>query len=193
MRIKQITVYEFEELSPKAKRKVIDHFQNINVNHEWHEPEIDYWQEKLKEYGFNNPKIYFSGFYSQGDGACFDFNGLDIEKIWTFYMAHNVVKHSAWLKSYLCECAFKTHTSCSRYCYAGTRMIVCDYYSNKVYPHLNKAIREFEIWLDVFRIDLCQEIYSSLQKEYESLTTEEAIIDTIKCNDYEFTAEGKVA
>ena len=189
MRIKQITVYEFQELSTKAKRKVINDFQNINVDYEWHEPEIDYWQEKLKEYGFNNPKIYFSGFYSQGDGACFDFNGLDIEKIWTHY---NQVKHSAWLKSYLCECAFKTHTSCSRYSHANTRMVVCDYYSNKVYPRLNKAIREFEIWLEGFRIDLCQEIYSSLQKEYESLTTEEAIIDTIKCNDYEFTAEGKI-
>ena len=72
-------------------------------------------------------------------------------------------------------------------------MIVCDYYSNKVYPHLDKAIREFERWLEGFRIDLCQEIYNSLQKEYESLTTDEAIIETIKCNDYEFTENGKVA
>jgi hypothetical protein len=102
--------------------------------------------------------------------------------------------YGAWLKSYLCECAFKTHTSCSRYCYAGTRTIICDYYyHNREHPRLDKAIREFERWLEGFRIDLCQEIYSSLQKEYGSFTSKEAIIDTIKCNDYEFTAEGKIA
>ena len=41
---------------------------------------------------------------------------------------------------------------------------------------LDNPIDQFEIWLEVFRVDLCQEIYSSLQKEYESLITAEGKI-----------------
>lgn len=194
MRIKQITVYEFEELSPEAKRKVIDHFQDINIDYEWWEPELDYWKEKLSEYGFRQPEIYFSGFSSQGDGACFEFRGLDIEKVWTIYKEHNKVKHEEWLKFYLQEFHhFQTRTINSRYSHALTREIACDYYSNREYRHLDKEAKRFEEWLESFRLGLCHEIYRNLSDEYNGLTSEEAIVETIKCNDYEFTAEGKVA
>jgi len=194
MRIKQITVYEFEELSPKAKRKVIDQFHDINVDYEWWESETDYWKEKLEEYGFDSPEIYFSGFGSQGDGACFEFNGLDIDKVWTIYTKHNKVKHEAWLKFYLQDFHhFQTRTTNSRYSNAMTREIACYDYSNREYRHLDKEAKRFEEWLESFRIDLCREIYKNLENEYYGLISEEAIIETIKCNDYEFTENGKVA
>lgn len=36
------------------------------------ECEVENFKEKLKKLGFKNIKIYYSGFSSQGDGACFE-------------------------------------------------------------------------------------------------------------------------
>ena len=40
---------------------------------------------------------------------------------------------------------------------------------------------------------ISEDYLDMLRKEYEYLTREEAIIETIKANEYEFTAEGKLA
>lgn len=43
-----------------------------------------------------------------------------------------------------------------------------------------------------FEKELLQEYLSILEKDYEYLTEEKAIIETIEANDYEFTADGKL-
>ena len=40
---------------------------------------------------------------------------------------------------------------------------------------------------------LCMEIYHHLTNEYEHLTSDEAILETIKSNSYEFFEDGKIA
>ena len=43
-----------------------------------------------------------------------------------------------------------------------------------------------------FRLSILEDYRIIFQKEYEYLTSEEAIIETIKANEYEFTADGKL-
>lgn len=43
-----------------------------------------------------------------------------------------------------------------------------------------------------FEKELLQEYLNILEKDYEYLTSEEAILETIEANDYEFTADGKL-
>lgn len=43
-----------------------------------------------------------------------------------------------------------------------------------------------------FEKELLQEYLNILEKDYEYLTSEEAITETIEANDYEFTADGKL-
>ena len=45
---------------------------------------------------------------------------------------------------------------------------------------------------DDFLRSLLEDYCIILSKEYDYLTSEEAIKETIECNDYEFTAEGKI-
>ena len=80
--MKKITInlYSFNELSPEIQKKVLDDNRTINVNYNWHDFIYDNWKEKLTSFGFINPEIYFSGFYSQGDGACFDAD-IDLETV----------------------------------------------------------------------------------------------------------------
>jgi len=45
---------------------------------------------------------------------------------------------------------------------------------------------------DEFLLSLCEDYRMILQREYDYLTSEEAIIETIKANDYDFTEDGKL-
>jgi hypothetical protein len=54
---------------------------------------------------------------------------------------------------------------------------------------------QFEDWEDIereFKRAIAEEYLSMLRREYEYLTSEEAIKETIECNEYEFTEEGKI-
>jgi len=194
MRIKTIPVYTFDELQPEVKSRVLDKLGDINVDFNWYEDELDYWKERLAEYGFRYPEIYFSGFWSQGDGACFEFNGVDIDKLWPHYVRTGQVKHEDAVKTYLREYHhFKTRTVNSRYSHERSREVDYECYCRHEYPRLDAERQKFESWLEEFRLGLCREIYRNLEDEYDGLTQHEAVIDTIKANEYEFTEAGLIA
>lgn len=51
---------------------------------------------------------------------------------------------------------------------------------------------KFEDAKNEFLYSLCEDYRIILQKEFEYLTSEEAIIETIECNDYDFLENGKI-
>lgn len=82
MQTHSITTYSFEELTPEAQSKAINANRDINTDDNyWYEYTLEAQKEMLASYGFNNARIFFSGFYSQGDGACFTCDNVDIEKL----------------------------------------------------------------------------------------------------------------
>lgn len=74
--------FTFSALSPRAQKHALDKHRDINVEYDWWDfvyrdaarmaallgINIDTWPPKS---GHAGPKIYFSGFWSQGDGASF--------------------------------------------------------------------------------------------------------------------------
>jgi hypothetical protein len=74
MRTIEKTIYEFDELSDKAKAKALDHCREWQTEHDWWDCQYENFIEKITEHGYSvDPKkIHFSGFWSQGDGACFE-------------------------------------------------------------------------------------------------------------------------
>jgi hypothetical protein len=73
MRTIETTIYEFDELSDDAKEKALDKCRDWSVDHDWWEYLFESRAEQWAEKGYSvDPKdIHFSGFWSQGDGACF--------------------------------------------------------------------------------------------------------------------------
>src|SRR5437660_717973 len=68
-----VNLYAFGELAPEVQRKVVERERFINIEDAyWYEPIIRDWTEQLEKLGFQNTRILFSGFGSQGDGACFE-------------------------------------------------------------------------------------------------------------------------
>lgn len=73
------TVYTFDELSEQAKEKARDNYRTGNLDYDWWDSVYEMADTagkclgiEINAKGKNTPAIYFSGFCSQGDGACFE-------------------------------------------------------------------------------------------------------------------------
>lgn len=67
------TTYSFDELSEEAQENALEKYWDWNVQDSfWHECVIEDAKEIGKITGIDITNIFFSGFYSQGDGACFE-------------------------------------------------------------------------------------------------------------------------
>ena len=66
---------QYKELSDTAKEHAFEQFQEyMNLgDYDWWESTMEYWVEKLEALGISTSleQMHFSGFGSQGDGACF--------------------------------------------------------------------------------------------------------------------------
>src|SRR6266516_6387233 len=75
-----ITIYKFDELSEDAKKRALEQMRDNNTEvGDWWQFVYEDWQTKLEENGFFAVTIYFSGFWSQGDGASFE-GKVDVAK-----------------------------------------------------------------------------------------------------------------
>lgn len=190
MRVKEITVFNFAELTADVQKNVLDHFRDINTDYEWWNCIADDWSEKLETFGFIAPKIYFSGFYSQGDGACFDAR-INLDQAFSKYLEECPRKHERAIRAFLEDCNARIVTTSHRYSHENTRSI--EYESGREGKHLNAILDNLIDWLEEKRKAFCREIYRELEREYDSLTSNEAVQESIEANDYEFTAIGKIA
>lgn len=188
-RIHETTLYKFDELSTQAKEKAISSFQDDEdyLAYEWDEDTINDFTTILELIGYYDITCYFSGFWSQGDGACFSARFsrekrcldkvksycpkeqeiLDIvEQIQSEIPLHEEyeIKHSG--RYY--------HKYCTNVYYLGDN---------------NKAEQLDERFLELSR-QLMEILYKKLNDEYDYLNSSEAIIEYIKANDYEFTEHG---
>jgi len=193
MRQESVTynVYKFNELSEKVQEKVLQNLWDINAYDDWYEFTVEDYKEKLEAIGFEDPKIYFSGFCSQGDGACFDAY-INLEKIVQHLgdKRFNKLIHLIQ-EGYISACIGKTSYAC-HYSHQKTRYIDFTLDFSEKYKRLWKLCYTFMEYVEELRLDLSHDIYRSLEKEYYYLTSKEAIIETIEANDYDFLENGKI-
>ena len=72
MQANTVYSYTFNELSDSAKDKARDHYRQYGLDYEWYDFTFEDWKAALLLIGIDVSNIYFSGFSSQGDGACFE-------------------------------------------------------------------------------------------------------------------------
>lgn len=192
-------VYSFDELSNEAKEHAIEKVRSSDwyLSYDWWDCIYEDAKTIAGLMGWDIDKIYFSGFWNQGDGACFegslgykvgaykavteyapnDETLAFIAKEWQalqrrhFYALHATIKH-------------RGH-------YYHERSMVCGAEdTRKEYWHDMPYETEKEI------LELCAEfsqwIYKNLENEYDHLTSDETITEFLTANDYEFTADGKI-
>lgn len=166
---KTVYVYTFDELDAKAQEKAIQSFSEINVDYEWWETTYD----DAKEVG-----IKITSFdIDRGQNCEGDFLTDAVS------VAEKIVKnHGKACESYKTA---KTFLSDVKVIKAKYQDKDCD---NGLTYEGEKAIEDCE---EGFKMSILEDYRIMLQKEYEYQTSSEAIIETIKANEYEFTKEGK--
>lgn len=175
--MKQVNVYTFEELSEQAKKTVLNNMSDINVMHDWYEHTIDSWKEKLKDIGFLDAKIDFSGFGNQGDGCSF-YATLDLED--------HLINEFEPLKNE--DTQFECR-NCNRPSWLW-KFEQTNFLSNESMDSLSDKFIEY---INEYQRDLSSEIYEELEKEFEYITSDEAISECLTNNEYYFLPDGTLA
>ena len=178
-------VYKFSELSEEAREKALIELYDINVFHNWYRDELDYYATQWEEeYGITfKPK-----------DVCFD---LDNRRSLYFHKPSvEVVDQDKFIKYHKLGRQLRYRDVCFYFettYYGGgdgrttMMMEVHDEEDIKQRPELNLPV-DFEDW---FR-SICEDLISNLRKQYEYMTSEEAIIETIEINDSGFTEDGEL-
>lgn len=200
MRILEIKAYTFEELSEEAKEKVIEKNRYINVDFwDWEHFVCDTFKEKYSDL-FEITNIYFSGFYSQGDGAMFEYGGITDKLIDEFIsqlplspLRKKIVKDIFYFSGSGKQSGNYYHErSCKHYTNVEHNYVV----SMGHYPNIDNVMDDLQIMFEAYveerYIDLCQELCQSLEDEYEWHTSDEAIEERLIDYGYEYTEQGEV-
>ncbi len=180
-------IVKFEELTDDQKEKV------INKNREWNVQDSVYHEfiiEDAKEIGammgIDIKNVYFSGFYSQGDGACFTGGFSHVKNI-----VKNIKEHCGNTDKELIRIAEEISTLFRKSFYTAQGAIGHSghyYHERSMYIDCDfdqKGSFDEDDWMEVFS-DFALWIYKRLEKEYEYLTSDEQVAESLIANEVEF-------
>jgi hypothetical protein len=166
----RVKVYKFTELSEEAKQKAIEWFAAGNLDYEW-------WEAVYEDAGRVGIKI--TSFDIDRGGYC---NGDFKED--ALYTANKILEeHGEQCESYKTAEAFiKEREEIITQAPKDENGELIDEYE------LDEKLDECE---EEFRKSILEDFRIILSKEYDYLTSEEAIKESIISNEYEFTIDGK--
>jgi len=165
MKTKVINLYQFSELSDEAKEKAIEKFRDINVDYNW----WDMTYEDAKNVNFNILEFDL-------DRRCFVKGQFIVSAPDTAELIK--VSHGNECETFDTAKEFLTELNELTSKEANIEDVNED------------DIEELE---NEFLQSLCEDYRIILTKEYEYLTSEEAIIGTIEANEYDFDEDGNLA
>lgn len=180
---REYKVFEFDELSEDSKQTAIEAFANINTDMDW----WAYSDELLdiaKEYGIH-----------------INFQELQFDLERENYVAFETYNHSQkadYIQGIYVEDSKKFIKKAGldlRECrnIIGNILIDHKHYAGGIisnYVECNDATSEQEEKLQECLEQMLDKMLDSLKAEYESVTSREAIEDTIRANEYEFLEDG---
>lgn len=184
MKTQTINTFSFNELSEKVQTKVLDKLRyNFEVDIEYL---IEDFNIELSINGFYDSKIYCSGFYSQGDGLCFDakinmsfFCETENEKRILKLIENGFIENLAIQKT-----SFANH-------YSHEKTRYTDFWDTGK-NNIDKVLKELSEKVENKRLELCSKFYRILEKENDFFYSDENIKEIIMMNNYEFLENGNI-
>ena len=189
-------------LSRERQNKLLEEYRNVNVEHDWWDSLIEDFAEQLTEVGITasthevklmngktrqDPNIYFSGFWCQGDGAYFEARVSD----WPKFLA--ILGKGEWA-FWAHECNWTASSVNSR----GNNMSVRSDLGAPENPHDEEEDPlRFHAWnvinlppseadLDALESEieskfeeLASKLYDDLEAEYDYQTDDEQVVDWV--------------
>ena len=179
----QITLFTFDELPEASQQKLIEGFRQ-DYEPDYSNVYDEFIIDMSEQYGadIKEDDIQWSGFWSQGDGACFtcDFDEEVIEPILRDALSEDDRKHLDQLSVELSQ-ASSIRTGPSNF-YSHENTVTGDIWF--VCPddtNLNAdIIQTMESRLTEIIRDACRDLYQRLEAEYDRATSDNALIEEIK-------------
>lgn len=202
-RAEKVLGYTYQRLPKEAKEKVLNRWRDSQCDYEW----WDFVYEDAKRMGalmgIKVNDILFTGFWSQGDGACFtgryacqpdaveavtrECGGQDKEliRIATELTRLQVELKLRWGATF--ECAIRTE---GLHSHSGA-LYLRDWGTEELTGNMEAAdmVAPYETFTQLLR-DFADWIYAQLEAEHEHLTSDEAVIESIENSGLRFDAEG---
>ena len=201
------TVYQFDELDEKAKERAREWYRQGNCDDSfWSECVIDDAKEIGKYMGMDVDKVYFSGFWSQGDGACFEgtwrASDVKVDKLKEYAPQdkeiHRIGDGLAELAKEYPDGYFRvkhrghySHSGCTSF----DVELPCEQeeeleYGSPEYKALQVKLGEDEDTLIKLARDFMDWIYQQLENEWSYQNSDEQVDEAIRANEYEFLVDG---
>lgn len=211
--MKKITLklYSFNELDKAAKQNALTTYQDLNIGFNWWDDELEDFITLCSYMGIAVIKdsIKFRGFYSQGDGSSFSAM-VDIPRLvsaianqswkdyapmqeFVFIVPQVDRRVMAMVAGGLLPSEPQVIGRTRQYGVVtnlGISEVIKD---GKTHDNIFEELDKLEEWLLSVAEILNRYLYQSLEKQYEFLTIESAIKESILNNEYLFTADGRSA
>lgn len=192
-------IARFKALPEPVQQEILDEHRDWDVDHGWWDGVYEMFKEEMKGKSIRVDEMYFSGFWSQGDGACFE--GC-IDDLKEFIEKNGLTEEFAWLLQLLetdyVRCISISCKSHGSYCHEYTMEFddtfelthYLDPEDGLIYLSAQQETEEAEKrWPDfvdtveeIFR-DHARQLYEYLEKEYDYLTSDEHVLESLHAND----------
>lgn len=186
MRTEEIKIYKFSELSDEAKERAIDNLRDINLDHDW-------WDFAYMD--AENVYLKITGFdVGRGSYCNIEFIDSPADTAEAILANHGEVCETYKLAKGFLENLEELTNDRDKWHDKAEEMYKED--KEEAYDvcmeHAYDKEDEIENLEDEFLKELSEEYLTMLREEYEYKYSDEAVIETIEANDYEFTEDGNI-
>ena len=171
----------------QEEQERIDNNRSINVDNDWwHECTIEGFSEDMEAIGVSDFEFSFSGFWSQGDGASFTGSVSNLEK---FLVAVTDLS-PLFIEMIQEDISIGFRRTSHHYCHENTcttniswdgedKIVLLDKLELQIEFEMAPIIAKIEKQIEEWREGKCKEFYRTLEKEYDFLTTDEEVWETL--------------
>ena len=186
--------------------KMLEKHRHINVEHDWYDYEYQSFREDMKAKGIDVVRMYFSGFWLQGDGACFE-GGFDDVRLFIdshfkdtdYPMIRKLLDEGGSVVINCNHSGHYCHENCTSFSFDADTLenvmsIPTDFHQQVVESmdeKLSMEVGEFETAsIEIFKSHM-RDLYRRLEAEYDYLTSDEAVAEAVIANDLNDEDEGE--
>ena len=209
MRTIEQVVYRYNELSEEAKEKARDWYRSAcEFDYEYVYDDFEQICEHLgieldSKRGRTGPAIYFTGFWSQGDGACFEGRwrykegSVEAIKAWAPQDQElaRIAQTLAHLQAQYDNQLVARVSHSDRYCHEYSVTIdvdLADWPVDEDGDELEVDLQEVEEAVSEALRDLMRWLYRKLEEDYEYRNSEEVVDEALEDLGYEFLEDGSI-
>ncbi len=193
----------WHKLPESVKQDILDKHRDLNIDHGWWDSVYELFTEDMKAIGIRVDKMYFSGFWSQGDGACFEGCVRD----WGLFLKSLGYDDPLFIKHFSQHAEFAVRHR-GHYCHENCTSFSAEFRLPEEYLDeedflqvygYGEELRDAALiaalslpensgdaleaqFTEAFK-DHMRDLYHRLEEEYEYLTSDEVVLESLEAND----------